>query len=90
MNKIKVIIDASAPNYLEVKKVLEDKGMEVIVHESKFDFDVELLKQIDELKSFESLYFKNPQSQQSLQNKVSSTLAENSNNSHYGKRKLRF
>ena len=43
-----------------------------------------------ELKSFESSYFKNPQSQQSLQNKASPTLAENPNNSQYGKRKLRF
>lgn len=71
MNKIKVIVDSSAPNYAEVKKVLEEKGMEVIVHESKIDFDSELLKQINELKAFESLYFKNPHSERFLKNNLS-------------------
>lgn len=65
MNKInKVIVDASAPNCAAVKKALEDKGIKVVVHESKkFDFDDEIIKQINQLKAFESMYFKNPQSQ---------------------------
>lgn len=71
MNKIKVIVDASAPNYADVKKVLEDKGMEVIVQESKFDFDDEIINQINQLKAFESLYFKNPHSERFLKNNLS-------------------
>lgn len=71
MNKIKVIVDASAPNYADVKKVLEEKGMEVIVHESTINFDEELLKQINELKAYESLFFKNPSSNMFLKNNLS-------------------
>lgn len=71
MNKIKVIVDASAPNYADVKKVLEDKGMEVIVQESRFDFDDEIINQINQLKAFESLYFKNPHSERFLKNNLS-------------------
>ena len=71
MNKIKVIVDASAPNYAEVKKVLEEKGMEVIVQDSNINFDDELIRQINELKAFESLYFKNPHSERFLKNNLS-------------------
>lgn len=70
MNKIKVVVDASAPNYADVKKVLEEKGMEVIVHQSTFDFDNEIIKQINQLKAFESMYFKNPQYQKALQDNL--------------------
>lgn len=66
MDKMKLIIDGSAPNCEAVKKVLEEKGLEVIIYESTFDFNDELLKQINELKAFESLYFKNPQSKKIL------------------------
>lgn len=71
MNKIKVIVDSSAPNWAEVKKTLEEKGMEVIVQESKVNFDEELLRQINQLKAFEALYFKNPHSERFLKNNLS-------------------
>lgn len=71
MNKINtVVVDASAPNCAAVKKALEEKGIKVIVHESKFDFDDEILKQINQLKAFESMYFKNPQSLKSAKNQI--------------------
>lgn len=86
MNKIKVMIDASAPNYAEVKRVLEEKGMEVIVQESRIDFDEELLKQINELKAFESLYFKNPHSERFLKN----NLSENQSYQKFNKQKSKI
>lgn len=70
MSKIKVIVDSSAPNYQKVKKTLEDNGMEVILCESNDNFDDALLKQINELKEFESRYFKNPHLEKGLSNIV--------------------
>lgn len=70
MNKIKVVVDSSAPNYADVKKALEAKGIEVVVHESSFDFDDELIKQINQLKTYEAMYFKNPQSQKSIKDNL--------------------
>lgn len=70
MNKIKVMVDSSAPNYQKVKKTLEDNGMEVILCESNDNFDDAILKQINELKEFEDRYFKNPHLEKSLSNSV--------------------
>ena len=59
MDKIKVVMDATVPNYSKVKDALESNGIEVVLFHDRKNFDEELSNRFQELKEFEMEFSKN-------------------------------